>query len=98
MALDRWVENGAAPEKIIASHLTNGSVDRTLPLCPYPQTPVYNGSGDRKKAESYHCEARPFWWALEAMPRVKQQADAEATPNRQRGKDRRAMRAAGLGR
>jgi len=34
MALDRWVEDGVAPEKIIASHLTNGTVDRTLALCP----------------------------------------------------------------
>ena len=43
------------PEKIIASHLTNGKVDRTLPLCPYPQVQVYNGSGDANMAENYHC-------------------------------------------
>lgn len=66
-ALDRWVEDGIAPEKIIASHLTNGVVDRTLPMCPYPQTPVYNGAGDVNMAESYHCEERGFWWALEGV-------------------------------
>ncbi len=67
MALDRWVEDGVAPEKIIASHLTNGSVDRTLALCPYPQAPIYNGSGDANLAESYHCEDRGFHWALEGV-------------------------------
>ena len=70
-ALDRWVEEGIAPEKIIASHLTNGVVDRTLPLCPYPQVPVYNGSGDVKVAESYRCEDRSFWWALEGVTSTK---------------------------
>ena len=67
MALDQWVERGTAPEKIIASHLTNGVVDRSLPLCPYPQVAVYNGSGDVKVAESYHCEKRSFRWALEGF-------------------------------
>lgn len=64
MALDHWVEDGVAPEKIIASHLTNGAVDRTLALCPYPQTPTYNGSGDADRAENYHCEDRDFRWAV----------------------------------
>jgi hypothetical protein len=63
MALDRWVEDGVAPEKIIASHLTNGSVDRTLALCPYPQAPIFNGAGDADLAENYHCEDRSFHWA-----------------------------------
>jgi feruloyl esterase len=67
IALDRWVEQGIAPEKIIASHLTNGVVDRALPLCPYPQVAVYNGSGDVKVIESYHCENRSFRWALEGL-------------------------------
>lgn len=67
MALDHWVEDGVAPEKIIASHLTNGTVDRTLALCPYPQVPVFNGSGDANLAENYHCEDRSFRWAIEGM-------------------------------
>jgi len=70
-ALDRWVEEGIAPEKIIASHLTNGVVDRTLPLCPYPQVPVYDGSGDVKTAENYRCEDRSFWWSLEGVTSTK---------------------------
>ena len=72
MALDRWVETGAAPDKIIASHLTNKVADRTLPLCPYPQTATYTGSGDVKSAENYRCESHDFWWSLENFPGINQ--------------------------
>jgi hypothetical protein len=61
------VEDGVAPEKIIASHIKNGTVDRTLPLCPYPQVQVYNGVGDQNMAENYHCEDRAFHWAIEGV-------------------------------
>src|SRR4029453_1197424 len=36
-ALDPWVEIGKTPERILASHQTTGKVDRTRPLCAYPQ-------------------------------------------------------------
>jgi feruloyl esterase len=75
MALDRWVEDGVAPEKMIASHLTNGAVDRTLALCPYPQTPIFNGSGDANLAENYHCEDRSFRWAIAGMQNSKLKED-----------------------
>ncbi len=32
-ALDQWVEHGVAPERIIASHMTNGAADRTRVRC-----------------------------------------------------------------
>jgi feruloyl esterase len=54
-ALDTWVTRGKAPDAIPASHLTKGVVDKTRPLCPYPQVAVYNGSGDINKAESFTC-------------------------------------------
>jgi feruloyl esterase len=54
-ALEDWVEHGQAPEKIIASHMTNGVADRTRPLCPYPQTAVYNGSGSIDNAADFSC-------------------------------------------
>ena len=57
MALEAWVEDGTAPEKIVASHLTNGVVDRTRPLCPYPQIPVYLGSGSTDEAANFDCMA-----------------------------------------
>jgi Tannase and feruloyl esterase len=28
---------------------------RSRPLCPYPQTAIYNGSGDINDANSFHC-------------------------------------------
>ena len=37
-ALVEWVEKGAAPESIIASHITDGRVDRTRIICPYPKS------------------------------------------------------------
>jgi feruloyl esterase len=36
-ALENWVEKGAAPHSILAAHATAYQVDRTRPLCPYPQ-------------------------------------------------------------
>ena len=60
-----------APDKIIAAHMTNKVVDRTFPLCPYPQSAVYDGSGDVKSAESYRCESHNFWWNLENTPGLK---------------------------
>jgi hypothetical protein len=50
-ALVDWVENGVAPEQILAG----ASSGRTRPLCPYPQTAVYNGSGDANDAGNFHC-------------------------------------------
>ena len=72
MALDRWVESGVAPDKIVAAHLTNKVADRTLPLCPYPQAAVYTGSGDVKSADNYRCESHDFWWSLENFPGLNQ--------------------------
>lgn len=54
-ALDRWVEHGVAPEHIIASHVTNGIVDRTRPLCPYPQIAHWKGTGSTDDAANFQC-------------------------------------------
>jgi len=72
------IEDGVAAEKIIVSHLTNGVADRTLPMCPYPQTPIYDGAGDVNMAESYQCEERGFWRALES---VQSQSSKKASPS-----------------
>jgi feruloyl esterase len=55
-ALEGWVERGAAPDKIIAAHRTNGAVDRTRPLCPYPQVARYTGSGSIDDAANFVCK------------------------------------------
>lgn len=52
-ALELWVEKGVAPGTIIASK--PGST-MTRPLCPYPQAPTYNGSGDVNSAASFTCK------------------------------------------
>ena len=53
--LERWVEQGIAPDRIVASNITAGVVDRTRPLCPHPQKAVYTGSGSFDAAESFVC-------------------------------------------
>jgi feruloyl esterase len=54
-ALEAWVEKGTAPTSIVASHSTNGAVDRTRPLCPYPQVAQYTGSGSIDDAANFRC-------------------------------------------
>jgi hypothetical protein len=55
-ALVDWVENGNAPDSILAQNTTSsGVVTRTRPLCPYPKTAIYNGSGDPNDASNFHC-------------------------------------------
>jgi len=55
-ALVDWVEHDKAPETIL-SQIQNrlGEVSRSRPLCPYPQTAIYNGSGSTDDANNFHC-------------------------------------------
>jgi feruloyl esterase len=55
-AIDRWVESGVKPQSIAASHVTRGVVDRTRPLCAYPATARYIGSGSTDEARNFRCE------------------------------------------
>jgi feruloyl esterase len=55
--LEQWVEKGQAPTRVDASHSTNGKVDRTRPLCPYPQVAKYKGSGSIDDAANFVCAA-----------------------------------------
>jgi feruloyl esterase len=55
--LERWVEQGKAPDELIASHSSNGKVDRTRPLCPYPQVARYKGAGSIDEAANFVCRA-----------------------------------------
>jgi len=56
-ALDSWVEKGQAPREVLASHATNGVVDRTRPLCAYPQVAKYKGTGSIDEASNFVCTA-----------------------------------------
>jgi feruloyl esterase len=53
--LASWVETNQAPDRIPAAHKTKGVVDRTRPLCPYPQTAHYKGSGSTDDAANFVC-------------------------------------------
>ena len=50
-----WVEQGRAPERIVAARLEQGKTLRTRPLCAYPQVARYKGSGSVDEAESFQC-------------------------------------------
>lgn len=54
-AVIKWVEQGVAPEKIIANRFSGATVTRSRPLCPYPAQAVYNGSGDVNVAANFSC-------------------------------------------
>jgi hypothetical protein len=41
--LVEWVENGAAPESVVAQHSTDGRVDNERRVCAYPQVARYSG-------------------------------------------------------
>ena len=52
IALDRWVEQGIAPDKLIGT-----GAGLTRPLCPYPQVARYKGTGDSNDAANFTCAA-----------------------------------------
>jgi feruloyl esterase len=62
-AILNWVETGTAPDSILAAN-SNASqastllpLNRTRPLCPYPQYAQYAGTGDTNSAASFICVA-----------------------------------------
>jgi Tannase and feruloyl esterase len=55
-ALVRWVENGDAPDRIIASRVEGGVTVRTRPLCAYPYVARYDRKGDPNSAASFTCK------------------------------------------
>jgi feruloyl esterase len=55
--LDSWVTTGKAPDNIVASHLTDGKVDRTRPLCVFPKVAKWTGTGSTDDAANFSCVA-----------------------------------------
>lgn len=56
-AVMRWVEEGVAPEKIVATRFdAAGNPVRQRPLCPYPAEPVWDGAGPVDAASSFSCQ------------------------------------------
>jgi len=67
-ALVSWVEQGQAPERVLATARGAGNAggvnadvpaswapNRSRPLCPYPQVARYNGAGSLEDAASFSC-------------------------------------------
>ncbi len=58
--LEKWVENGVAPERVTAARLltgtsANGTPDRTRPLCAYPMEAKWTGKGSTDEAVNFVC-------------------------------------------
>jgi len=54
-ALEKWVEQGEAPDRIIAVKPDSGNPPFSRPLCPWPKTAHYNGSGSTQEANNFTC-------------------------------------------
>jgi feruloyl esterase len=60
-AVERWVEQGVAPERIVATKFKSGTnaasgVERTRPLCSYPATAHWTGKGSTDDAANFVCK------------------------------------------
>jgi tannase/feruloyl esterase len=54
--LERWVEQGRPPNRIVASRAASGGQPRrTRPLCPYPETARYSGAGSTDEESNFIC-------------------------------------------
>ena len=59
-ALEAWVEQGMAPDRIIATKYeintdAKSPIARTRPLCAWPEVAQYKGSGSSDEAASFLC-------------------------------------------
>jgi feruloyl esterase len=63
--MDRWVESGIAPERIVAVEydppvsfftLTHSRKVRARPLCPWPKVARYRGTGSTDEAANFSCQ------------------------------------------
>ncbi len=59
-ALDEWVENGTAPDHFVGTgkDFLEPAKALTRPICSYPKTARYKGSGDTDDAANFTCSAR----------------------------------------
>jgi feruloyl esterase len=55
-AVIKWVEQGIAPGKLIATKFdSSGNLVRSRPVCAYPAEAVYNGTGSIDDAANFSC-------------------------------------------
>jgi hypothetical protein len=59
-AMEQWVEQGTAPKQIVATKFKPGvnppAVERTRPLCAFPQTAHWKGSGSTDDDSNFVCK------------------------------------------
>ena len=60
LALEKWVETGVAPDRLVATKYVDDDADTTTveftrTLCPYPSVARYSQSGDPGEAENFVC-------------------------------------------
>ncbi|GII96697.1 tannase/feruloyl esterase family alpha/beta hydrolase [Sinosporangium siamense] len=61
-ALETWVEQGTAPEKIIAKRSSPPAAgEEAIPLYPYPLVPKFSGTGDPADPDSYRAVTSTSW-------------------------------------
>ena len=60
VALERWVEEGASPDKIVATKYHDNDptkgIEMTRILCPYPKRAMWIGRGDTSDAGNWACQ------------------------------------------
>jgi feruloyl esterase len=56
-ALEHWRESGIAPDRLIASRVSDNHVNMTRPICSYPAVAKYNGVGSTNEAANFACKA-----------------------------------------
>ncbi len=56
-AIEDWVESGKAPQQPVASRVSEGMLEKTRPLCVYPERAVYKGNGDPNEVANFECKA-----------------------------------------
>jgi feruloyl esterase len=55
-AIQTWVEEGEAPERLIAAKLgEGGEVQIERPICAYPARALFTGEGDGKSQSGFQC-------------------------------------------
>ena len=58
-ALVKWVENGEAPDRLLATKYVNDDpaqgIKFTRPVCSFPKVAVWNGHGSDTDAANYNC-------------------------------------------
>lgn len=54
-AIADWVENGKAPDRLVARKMANGATTRSRPVCAYPQKAEYKGTGSTDDEANFVC-------------------------------------------